>query len=164
MLAETDKVVSFHYRLSEPGQEVIEDSRHGQPVVYLHGHNAMLPGLEDALTGKKAGDTFEVTLPPEQAYGLKRDNAHQRVSVKHVYNPANKKINYKPGMVVQLNTNRGLQDVTVIKAGLKTLDVDTNHPLAGKTLAFVIEVVDVRAATAEEIAHGHVHGEGGHHH
>lgn len=67
-------------------------------------------------------------------------------------------------MTVQINTNHGPRDVTVVKAGLKTIDVDTNHPLAGRTLNFEIEVLDVRDATAEEIAHGHAHGAGGHQH
>ena len=164
MLIEADKVVTFHCRVSEPGQGILEDSHDGEPVVYLHGHNGMLQGLEDALTGKQPGDTFEVTLPPEQAYGLRRDDAQQRVPVKYVINRSGKKIKYKPGMLVEVNTNHGPQSVVVIKAGLKTLDIDTNHPLAGKTLVFNIEVVDVRAASDEEIAHGHVHGEGGHHH
>lgn len=164
MLIEADKVVTFHYRMSEPGQTVLEDSHNGQPVVYLHGHNGMLGGLEEALAGKKAGDRFEVTLSPEQAYGLRRDDSVQRVSVKHVINPGHKKVKYQPGMVVQLNTTRGPQEAVVIKAGLKTIDVDTNHPLAGKTLVFDIDVVDVRTATSEEIAHRHAHGAGGHQH
>lgn len=164
MLIETDKVVTFHYHVSEPGKEILEDSHDGDPVVYLHGHNGMLQGLEDALTGKQPGDTFEVTLSPEQAYGLRRDDAQQRVPAKYIINRSGKKIKYKPGMVVEVNTKQGPQSVVVVKAGLKTLDVDTNHPLAGKTLVFNIEVADVRAASAEEIDHGHVHGEGGHHH
>lgn len=164
MLIAEDKVVSFHYRLSEPGQEAVDDSRDGQPVVYLHGHDGMLPGLEEALTGKQVGDKFTVTLPPEKAYGPRREDAVQRISVKRVINPGNKKVSYRPGMVVQVNTDHGPREVTVIKAGLKTIDVDTNHPMAGRTLRFEIEVVDVRDATEEEIAHGHVHGAGGHQH
>lgn len=164
MLIAEDKVVSFHYRLSEPGQEAVDDSRDGQPVVYLHGHDGMLPGLEEALTGKQIGDMFTVTLSPEQAYGPRREDAVQRISVKRVINPGNRKVNYRPGMVVQVNTDHGPREVTVIKAGFKTLDVDTNHPMAGRTLQFEIEVVDVRDASEEEIAHGHVHGEGGHQH
>ena len=164
MLIGADKVVTFHYRLSESGQEVVENSRDDQPVVYLHGHGGMLAGLESALTGKQAGDQFTVTLSPEMAYGLRRDDAVQRISVKHVMNPGNMKVTYRPGMVVQVNTDQGPREVTVIKAGLKTIDVDTNHPMAGKTLKFEVEVVDVRDASEEEIAHGHVHGVGGHHH
>ena len=86
----------------------------------------------------------------------------QRVSIKHVVSRGVKK--FKPGMVVQVNTEHGPRDVRVVKAGLKTLDVDTNHPLAGRTLVFEIDIVNVRDATAEELAHGHAHGEGGHQH
>lgn len=164
MLIAADKVVSFHYRLSEPGQAVVEDSRDDHPVVYLHGHHNMISGLEEALTGKQAGDKFAVTLPPEKAYGERRDAAVQRISLKRVLNSGNKKAVYKPGMVVQVNTDHGPREVTVVKTGLKTIDVDINHPMAGKTLNFEVEVVEVRDATAEELEHGHAHGAGGHHH
>lgn len=164
MIIEDNKVVSFHYCLSEEGKEVLEDSNGGNPMVYLHGHKGMLPGVEEAMTGKKAGDSFSITLGPEKAYGEVQENAVQRVSIKHVINPGKKKIKYKAGMKIQLNTQEGPRDVMVVKAGLKTLDVDTNHPFAGKTLKFDLDVVDVREASEEEIAHGHVHGEGGHHH
>ena len=164
MLIGVDKVVSFHYRVFEAGRDLIEDSHHGQPAVYLHGYDGILSGLQDALNGKQTGDKFTVTLPPEKAYGLRREDAIQRIAIKHVINPGNKKTLYKPGAVVSVNTDHGLREVTVVKAGLKTIDVDTNHPMAGMTLDFEIEVMDVRDATLEEIAHGHVHGEGGHHH
>ena len=164
MLIAADKVVTFHYRLSEPGQAPCEDSYGGLPVVYLRGHDFMLPGLDEALTGKQAGDKFTVTLPPEKAYGVHRDDAVQRVSLKHVVNPGNRKMRYTPGMVVRVNTDKGPQEVTVVKVGLKTLDIDTNHPMAGKTVCFEVEVMDVRDATPEEIQHGHVHGVGGHEH
>ena len=164
MLISKDKVVSFHYRLSEPDGADVEDSRDDQPVTYLHGHDAMLIGLEEALSGKRVGDSFTVSLPPEKAYGQRRDDAVQRISIKHIVNPKNKKLVYKPGMVIMVNTEHGAREVTVVKAGLKTLDVDTNHPMAGKTLNFEIEVMDIREATEEEIDHGHVHGAGGHHH
>ena len=161
MLIEDNKVVSFHYCLSEDGKDVLEDSRAGNPMVYLHGHKGMLPGVEEAMTGKKAGDNFSITLEPEKAYGAIQENAIQRVSIKHVINPGKKKVKYKAGMKVQLNTQEGPRDVMIVKAGLKNLDVDTNHPFAGKTLKFDLEVLDVRDANEEEIAHGHVHGEGG---
>lgn len=165
MIIETNKVVSFHYCLKEEGKDdVLEDSHEGNPMVYLHGHKGMLPGVEEAMTGKQTGEDFSITLAPEDAYGEVRENAIQRVSVKHVINPGKKKVKYKAGMHVQLNTQEGPRDVVVVKAGLKSLDVDTNHPFAGKTLKFDIEVLDVRDASEEEIAHGHVHGEGGHHH
>lgn len=164
MQIENNKVVSFHYRLSEPGQAVFESSHDAEPAVYLHGHLGVLTGLEEAMAGKQAGDQFTITLSPEKAYGLRQAGAVQRVSLKHVLTRGNKKETLGPGKVVQVNTSQGPRDVTVVKAGLKTIDVDTNHPLAGKTLTFEIEVVDVRDATAEEIAHRHAHGAGGHQH
>lgn len=163
MLIEKNKVVSFHYRLSE-SNEVVEDSRQGEPITYLHGHSGLIKGLENALEGKQAGDHISVTVPPEQGYGERRENSQQRVSINHIVNPTRGKVKYKPGMVVQLNTKNGPQPVEILKVGLKTLDVDTNHPLAGKTLLFDIDVIEVRDATAEELAHGHAHGAGGHAH
>lgn len=158
----TDKVVSFHYRLSEEGGEPFEESYGSQPVLYLHGHHSMLPGLEEAMAGRQAGDSYTVTLPPEKGYGRRREGAIQRVSSKHVRATAKGKL--KPGMVVQINTDKGQQEATVVKVGLKNVDVDSNHPLAGKTLTFEVEIIEVRDATAEEIAHGHAHGVGGHQH
>jgi len=159
-----NSVVSFHYRLTDSDQTLIEDSHASSPLVYLHGHEGIFSGLESALEGKSVGDKVSVTLPPEETYGPRIDDAIQRVSINHVVNKSKKKIKYKPGMAIQLNTKNGAQSVIVVKAGLKTLDVDINHPLAGKTLNFDIEIVNVREASEEEIAHKHVHGEGGHHH
>jgi FKBP-type peptidyl-prolyl cis-trans isomerase SlyD len=153
-------VVSFHYTLSDEAGEELESSRGGDPTAYLHGTNGIIKGLEEQLTDKEAGDTLEVTLAPEAAYGLRQPERAQRVPVKHlVY-----KGKLRPGMTVQLNTSEGRHPVTITKTGRHSADVDTNHPLAGKTLSFAIEVVDVRAASAEEISHGHAHGPGGHHH
>lgn len=155
-----DKVVSFHYRLKEEGGEIFEDSHDGSPVLYLHGHKSMLPGLEDALEGKAAGDSFEVTLDPDKGYGRRQEGAVQRVPKKHLLT----KGKIVPGQVVQINTEHGAQEAVVIKVGLKNVDIDANHPLAGKTLVFAVEVLEVRDATAEELSHGHAHGEGGHQH
>lgn len=163
MLIEKDKVVTFHYRLSEPGSEVIEDSHGREPMLYLHGHRGLLAGLEDALAGRQAGESFTVTLAPEQAYGLRDEAARQRVPKSHVIGGKGR-TDFRPGMAVRVNTGDGPRTVVVTKVGLKTLDVDANHPLAGRTLSFEIEVVGVREASAEEIAHGHAHGEGGHAH
>lgn len=163
MVIKDNKVVTFHYQVNEPGKDVIENSHEFGPVVYLHGHKSMLTGLEEALVGKRTGDRFSITLPPEKAYGARREGENLRVSVKHVIG-YDKKTKFTAGMPVQINTPQGPREVTVLKVGLKMLDIDTNHPLAGKTLNFNIEVMDVRDATDEEITHGHVHGEGGHHH
>ncbi len=157
---ENNKVVSFHYRLSEPGGEPFEDSHGDQPMVYLHGHGDMLPGLEAELEGREAGERFSVTLPPEQAYGERREGATTRVPIKYLL----QKKNLKPGMVVAIGTEEGPRDAVIVKVGRFNVDVDTNHPLAGKTLNFDIEVIEVRDATGEELGHGHVHGPGGHQH
>lgn len=164
MAIELNKVVTFHYRVSDPAQGVIEDSHHSGPLVYLHGHGQMIRGVEDALAGKQAGDQFSVTLEPGRAYGPRQENAIQRVSINHVVGTGKKNVRYAPGTVIQVNTKDGPRTVVVVKAGLKSVDVDTNHPLAGKTLTFDLEVVSVRDAAPEEIEHGHAHGADGHQH
>jgi FKBP-type peptidyl-prolyl cis-trans isomerase SlyD len=165
MQIEKNRVVSFHYRLSEADGGLIEDSRAGgEPVLYLHGYHGLFPALEEALAGKGAGERIEVTLAPEQAYGPRRENAQQRISKSHVVGARGSRGDFRPGMTVQVNTSEGPRTVVVTKVGLKTLDVDANHPLAGRTLSFDIEVVAVREASEEEIAHGHAHGDGGHAH
>ncbi|MCB1614676.1 MAG: peptidylprolyl isomerase [Pseudomonadales bacterium] len=163
MLIEKNRVVSFHYSLSETGGGLLEDSLNSNPVLYLHGAGGLIPGLAEAMEGHAVGDSFTVDLPPEKAYGFKRNDAVQRVPVKHLV-LARKKQKLMPGMIVGLNTEQGVRDVRVIKPGKFTVDVDTNHPLAGLYLTFAINIVDVREATPEEISHGHVHGPGGHQH
>lgn len=153
-------VAEFHYTLSNTKGEELESSRGGDPTAYLHGANNIIAGLETAMTGKTEGDVFSATVEPEQAYGQPDPNKLQRVPIKHLLF----KGKLRPGMVVQLNTSDGRVPVTVTKAGRHSADIDTNHPLAGETLTFDIEVVGVRAASAEEISHGHAHGPGGHHH
>lgn len=155
-----DSVVVFHYRLSEQGGAFTEDSRTEEPVAYLHGHDNIFSGLEEVLVGKAAGDAVSVTLPPERAYGVINPQMQQRISIKRL--KFNGKL--KAGDIAWVETQEGPRQVTVVKPGKFMAEVDTNHPLAGKTLTFDIEIVSVRAATEEEIAHGHAHGEGGHHH
>ena len=155
-----ETVVTFHYTLRDEAGSAMETSRGGDPAAYLHGANNIIPGLETAMTGRVAGDVFSTTVNPENAYGLHNPDAVQRVPIKHLAF----KGKLRPGAVVQLSTSDGMRTVTVAKAGRHTADIDTNHPLAGKTLVFDIEVMETRSATAEELAHGHVHGVGGHHH
>lgn len=154
-----DTVVEMHYTLSEAGNQ-IESSFETDPLVYLHGHKGMLEGVEDALAGKAAGDKVEVTLNPAQAYGEIKEDAKQRIPIKHLQGAKK----WKPGMTAIIESNQGRKQVTILKVGKFNADCDLNHPLAGKTLDFSIEVLDVRAASSEEVAHGHVHGKGGHHH
>lgn len=153
-------VVTFHYRLSDADGKALEDSFDGDPMAYLHGHGGIIPGLEREMKGREAGATFNATIPPAMAYGERREDAVQRIQKKAVMT----KGRVKPGMVISVSTDHGPRQVVVVKAGKFVLDVDTNHPLAGQTLTFDVEVVEVREATPEERAHRHVHGPGGHHH
>lgn len=155
-----DMVVMFNYTLKDENGDVIETNQGHDPIAYLHGHDNMMPGVEDAITGKNIGDTFTVTPAPETTYGVRIDNAEQRVPTKHLQGA---KV-WKPGMTALVHTDQGQRQVTVVKVGKFMVTVDTNHPLAGRELTFDIEIVDAREATAEEIAHGHAHGAGGHHH
>lgn len=163
MQIEKDKVVSFHYILTDSYGSELESSYNTAPLVYLHGHNGMLDGIETGLESKSIGDKVSVTLGPKDAYGELKEDAIHRVSINHVLREGKgkAKIKYRPGMLINLNSEQGARPVTVVKAGLKFLDVDTNHPFAGKTLKYDMEVVDVRDAETEELSHGHVHGHGG---
>ena len=154
-----DTVVQFHYTLSDE-TGVLENSRSQDPVLYLQGHGNLIEGLEKSMEGHQAGDQFTVTLAPADAYGERAEDSVQSVQVKHLMGAKK----WKPGMVAVINTEQGQRQVTVVKVGMFKAEVDTNHPLAGKTLSFDIDVIDVRAASAEEIEHGHAHGVGGHHH
>ena len=157
-------VVQFHYRLrDEASGEELENSRSGDPVLYLQGYSNIIAGLEKAMLGHEVGDVFSVSLTAEQAYGRRNEDKTQRVPVKHLMQGKTHK-NLKPGMVVHIQTDQGKVPATVIKVGKFTVDVDTNHPLAGKPLGFDIEILAVRDATAEEMAHRHAHGVGGHNH
>ena len=161
-------VVSFHYVLREGDagteKKQVEDSRKGDPTLYLHGASNIIAGLEQALEGKAIGDTLEVSLEPEDAYGLHNPKNVQRVPMKHLVLQGKGKARPRAGMLAQLQTSDGMRSVTIVKAGRHSAEVDTNHPLAGKTVHFDIEVVDVRQASEEEITHGHAHGPGGHQH
>lgn len=155
-----DSVVELHYSLKDESGQEIETSHGGEPMAYLHGHRNIIPGLEEALEGKAAGDKVSVTVPPEKGYGMPQPGLTQRVSVKHLQGAKT----WKPGMVAVVETDQGTRQVQVVKVGRFMADVDLNHPMAGKTLTFDVEIVSVREAQPEEIAHGHVHGDGGHHH
>jgi FKBP-type peptidyl-prolyl cis-trans isomerase SlyD len=156
MKIEKDRVVRFHYTVAEPGQAALETSREGEPLAVLIGHGNIIPGLEAAMEGREAGEAFEVTVAPAEAYGERREGLTQRVPRKHFKNAR-----LVPGMQVVLPTEMGPRAMTVLKVGMSVVDVDLNHPMAGKTLEFSVDVDDVREASAEELEHGHVHGDGG---
>ena len=162
MQIENGKVVAFSYVLKDGAGEEVERSESSSPMVYLHGYRNILPALEEALSGKSEGDDLSVTLPPERAYGLRKDDSIQRIPIKHLVGRPKR---LKPGMAVKVNTKEGTRDVVVIKVGKFNVDVDTNHPLAGKTVTFDMSIEKVREATPDELSHRHTHGiDGDHHH
>ncbi|MFA7554351.1 MAG: peptidylprolyl isomerase [Spongiibacteraceae bacterium] len=152
--------VTFHYNLFDQAGNQVESSHTGNPSLCLIGANNILPGLEQAMIGKQAGDSFEITLEPHLAYGLRQDNKTDRISIKYLKHEGK----LSAGKVVRINTDKGVQTATIIKVGKFNVDVDLNHPLAGQSIRFDIEITDVRAASADEVAHGHAHGVGGHQH
>jgi FKBP-type peptidyl-prolyl cis-trans isomerase SlyD len=160
MTITTNSVVQFHYTLFDENGQKLESSPEDKPALYLHGHGNIIPGLEKAMVGKVKGDTFKVSVPPEEGYGQRLDNAIQRISIKHLQGAKK----WKPGMIAWVQTEHGSQQVLVLKVGKFVADVDINHPLAGKTLSFEVSIIDERQATEDELAHGHAHGEGGHEH
>ena len=155
-----DQVVSIHYTLRDDAGEVVDRSADGAPLAYLHGHGQLIPGLERELTGKKPGERLQVKVLPAEAYGEYDHALVQKVprrALKGVGDP-------RVGMRLQAQTPQGPRAVTVTQVSGDLVTLDGNHPLAGKNLNFEVEVAAVRPATEEELAHGHVHGAGGHHH
>jgi FKBP-type peptidyl-prolyl cis-trans isomerase SlyD len=155
-----DSVVTFHYKLSDDTGTFNESSDSDNPIVYMHGRNNIVPGLEKQLAGRKSGDKLTATVTPDEGYGQRNDNAVQRVPVKHLAT----KGPYSVGQMVVVNTREGGRQARVLKVGHFNVDLDLNHPLAGRTLTFDIEIVEVRPATEQELAHGHAHGPHGHDH
>ena len=155
-----DQVVSIHYTLTDDEGAVLDRSAAGEPLAYLHGHGNLIPGLERELTGKSAGDKLQVKIAPADAYGEYDKALVQRVPRRTLQGVANVRV----GMRLQAQTAQGPRAVTVTQLAGDMVTLDGNHPLAGKHLNFEVEVAEVRAATAEELEHGHVHGPDGHHH
>ena len=160
MIAEKDKVVTFHYTLTNAEGEEMESSREKDPMVYLHGANNIITGLEKAMEGHAISDKLSVTLKPEHAYGVRNEDNVQRIPLKRLKGLGKIAV----GQVLNLQTNKGPVQVTVLKLGRFIVDVDANHPLAGHQLTFDVEITGIRDASKEETQHGHVHGPGGHQH
>jgi FKBP-type peptidyl-prolyl cis-trans isomerase SlyD len=156
-----NSVVSLHYTLKDDQGNILDSSINASPLVYLHGASNIIPGLENALLGKQSGDTLDVRVAPEEGYGIKIDDLIQDVP-REMFQGTD---TIEPGMTFQAQDQSGyIQQVTVTAVTDATVTVDSNHPLAGQHLNFNVSIIEVRAATEEEMAHGHVHGEGGHHH
>ncbi len=153
-------VASIEYTLTDDAGEVIDSSKERGPMAYLHGTGGLISGLESVLEGKQAGDDFKVRIPPTQAYGERNDEMVQDVPRTDL--PADLELH--PGMQFQTQSPTGMAVVTVVSVHGDQVKMDGNHPLAGVHLNFAVKILDVREPTAEELAHGHVHGAGGHNH
>lgn len=153
-------VVSIHYTLTNADGETLDSSVGQDPLVYLHGANNIIAGLEAALVGKAVGDSLQVSVEPSEGYGELREELVQEVD-RSAFQGVD---DIDVGMQFMAQTPWGEQPVTVVKVEGDNITLDGNHPLAGQVLNFDVEVMEIRAASAEEMDHGHVHGAGGHHH
>ena len=157
MKAGKDKVIALHYTLTVDGEKVESSHERGEPLWVLLGHGQLIPGLEKALEDHEAGEDLHVEVPAVEGYGERQDGQTQRVPKKYFQNAKQ----LKPGLVTALQLKEGGQRVvTIQKVGMTTVDVDLNHPMAGKTLHFDTSLVELRDGTAEEIQHGHAHPPG----
>ncbi|MBN8482409.1 MAG: peptidylprolyl isomerase [Xanthomonadales bacterium] len=162
MQIEKNKVVTMHYSVAGADGAPIEDSRAaGQPIEVLVGHGGVIPGVEKALLGRSQGERFTLEVAAADGYGERQAGNLQRVPKKYFRDAAR----LRPGMLTALAMKQGGQRmVMVMKVGSSVIDVDLNHPLAGRDLCFDIEILGVRDADESELAHGHVHAPGGHAH
>lgn len=153
-------VVSMHYKLTDEAGQLLDESK-DVPLAYIHGTNSLIPGLEKQLDGKSAGDKITATVPPEDGYGPVMPQLIQNLP-KNTFQGVEK---IEVGMEFEAsNENNEKMIVRVDAVNGEEITINGNHPLAGKTLNFDVNIVEVREASEEELSHGHVHGEGGHHH
>jgi FKBP-type peptidyl-prolyl cis-trans isomerase SlyD len=161
MTIQKDKVVTMHYHLTDPDGQVLDSSRDSDPLTYLHGAGHLISGLEQALIGLDVGATKTVEVEPADAYGEHNADGMQTVPRQELAGIDNLQV----GMQLQAQSPNG-ETVTFFVAEIRDDEVtlDPNHPLAGVALTFDVEIMEIRDATGEELSHGHVHGEGEHHH
>lgn len=155
-----NSVVVIDYKLTDNDGEVIDSSEGAGPLAYLHGMGNIITGLEEALLGKEAGDEVKASIEPAKAYGERQEDMKQEVP-RDLFSGID---NIELGMQFQSETEQGPVMVTVVAVEEEMVTVDGNHPLAGVHLNFDVTIREVREASEEELAHGHVHGEGGHQH
>ncbi|MBT4776511.1 MAG: peptidylprolyl isomerase [Crocinitomicaceae bacterium] len=159
-----DTVVTMHYVLKNDNGDIIDQSTEERgPLSILQGHGNIIPGLEEELLGKSKGDTFATVISPEHGYGEYQDTMVQIVPLSG-FRSEDENEQVQEGMQVQVETNQGPAVAIVTKIEEEDVTLDLNHPLAGETLHFEIEVVEVRSAEENEIEHGHAHGPHGHSH
>lgn len=155
-----NSVVSLHYTLKNDDGDVMDSSEGKAPLQYLHGNNNLIQGLEDELSGKTSGAKFDATIPAENAYGERREDFIQVIN-KEMFQGVE---NIEPGMTFVAQGEGGAQrQVRVTEVEGDDVTIDANHPMAGMTLHFEVEVVDVREGTEQEIENGHVHQDGADH-
>ena len=144
-------VVTFEYTVADERGKLIESSRDGEPMCYLHGAGRIVPGLEMDMEGRSAGDTFSVTLAPNQAYG-ERDESDFHVFTREEMVGLGE---FRLGMQLQAqDASEGMRILTVSRVEDDKITLDGNHPLAGQTVGFDVTILDVRNATEEEMGHG----------
>ncbi len=150
-------VVGISYLLKNDAGEQIDGSEEGEPLLYLHGFNNIVPGLEEALSGKDVGDQISVVVPPEKAYGEKKQEMMGKVP-RSAFEGMGE---LKPGMRFDAEGEEGRRIMVVVEeVGEEEVTINGNHPLAGETLHFDVTVESIREATQEELDHGHVHKTG----
>jgi FKBP-type peptidyl-prolyl cis-trans isomerase SlyD len=172
MTIENKKVVSVNYTLTskqdpKESESIVEKTTPGEPFVFLFGSGGLIAGFENNLRGKKKGETFDFHIKPEDAYGALDPSYVITIPIEAFKNDKGEidRAALKVGEVLPMMDNQGnhLQG-TVKEVKLDSVVMDFNHPLAGHELHFIGEILDIREASEEELAHGHVHGPGGHHH
>lgn len=154
-----NKVVGIDYKLSDEEGQVIDASREGDPLFYLHGTGNIIPGLEKQLEGKSPGDQFKCLVPPEDAYGLHMEELIQTVSRENFAEAESLEV----GMQFEVPDEEGEMVFTITEIDGDDIHIDGNHELAGVTLNFEVKVNEVRDATPEELDHGHAHFPGDEH-
>jgi len=153
MVIEKGKVVAIDYTLKDDSGSVVDQSQGGEPFAYLHGHRNIVPGLENALAGKAAGDSVSVRLEPKDGYGEVDPTLVQTVPMQAFEGIESVEV----GMRFQTNSPRGPLAVQVTQVEGGEVTVDANHPLAGQPLNFEVTVREIRDGTEEELKHGHLH-------
>jgi FKBP-type peptidyl-prolyl cis-trans isomerase SlyD len=156
-----NKVATLHYTLKDDKGALIESSVGNEPLAYIHGIGNLIPGLEEKLEGKQAGDKVQAVVKPEDAYGERDEELIEEVDRAEFDEGEDLEV----GKEFQYDDEDGnVFHVRIVKVGDTKVTIDGNHPLAGQTLSFDVEVLNVREASKDELEHGHVHGEHGHHH
>lgn len=153
MVIEKNRAVSIHYTLTDDSGKVLDSSEGAQPLTYIHGRGNLIPGLESALNGKKAGDNLKVAVKPQDGYGLRNEEMIMDVPLEALKDVPNLRI----GMPLEVQSDNGAFIMVVTEINGDKAKLDGNHPLAGQNLNFAVNVTDIREATSEELEHGHIH-------